>query len=454
MCNASPQQKAVLNSINSYSVTEINNFIKLHGFELNCLIKYGLSAEKLNEIDIELLKRQTTEEQISETALIGAGMHQSKVNEIFGKQDAPVIDEFDPWREEEEVKEPIFTGNPLTEDLIQRTIEKRVSVMDLQDALLNGDLTEGMLKDRCFLDDKMIQRIKDYRIQQMTAIDFEKLPPLKKDRTDFYFLGMPSAGKSCLIASLLSHWMRAGICNPEVTNQRSVEYLRMLGGGFSRGILPLNNPNLFIDYIELTLNFKEESTNWLGKKSIRQYEIPVNILDMAGEKFGKVAERGKEEFHKHKLYLENDNTKALFFVLDYSVDNDGRDAFEQSLALQVVLNNLNDMGILENTDGIYLIVTKSDMFPVPFDQYAEYAKDYVSKYYGSFKNRLEQLESDYGFAMEVMPYSIGDCTFSQLLVDYNPESNKNLRIFPDRLHERILQHTARYKKGLRGLFSN
>jgi hypothetical protein len=85
MCNASPIQIFVLNAINSYSVTEINNFIKLHGFELNCLIKYGLRAEKLNEIDIELLKRQVNEEQISETALIGAGMHQSKVYEIFGK---------------------------------------------------------------------------------------------------------------------------------------------------------------------------------------------------------------------------------------------------------------------------------------------------------------------------------------------------------------------------------
>lgn len=452
MCNASPQQKAVLNSINSYSVTEINNFIKLHGFELNCLIKFGIKAEKLNEIDIELIKKQVEEENISDTALRTAGMNESRVNEVFGIESIIAPIEEDPFLD-------VPPSNPITvtsftETLIQRTIEKRATVLELQDALLNGDITAQLLKDRCFLDDQMIQRISDYRQQQMSAIEFEKLPPLKNDRTDFYFLGMPSAGKSCLIASLLSHWMRKGICNPEVTNQRSVEYLRMLGGGFSRGILPLNNPNLFIDYIELTLSFKETTKSWLGSERQVQYEIPVNILDMAGEKFGRVAEKGREEFNKHKYYLENNNNKALFFVLDYSVDNDGRDAFEQSLALQVVLNNLDDMGILENTDGIYLIVTKADMFPVSFDQYSEYANEYVNKYYGSFKNRLEQLEQTYGFAMEVMPYSIGDCTFGQLLVDYNPDSNKHLKIFPDRLHDRILQHTARYKRGIRGLFSN
>ena len=181
--------------------------------------------------------------------------------------------------------------------------------------------------------------------------------------------------------------MRTGICNPEVSNPRGVKYFRLLAGGFAKGILPRNNPNTFIDYIEVTLNLTETQTTIFGPKT-KKSSIPINILDMAGEKFEKVADEGAQNFTQHKTFLDNTNRKALFFILDYTLDNEGEDAFGQSLSLSVVLNNLIEMGIINKTDSIFLVVTKADMFPVSKEKYQEYANQYIDDYYGSFKQNF------------------------------------------------------------------
>jgi hypothetical protein len=452
MCNANPRQQAVLNNINAHSVHDIEKLLEKHNFELRCLIKYQITPDKLNLINSDVLKEKVHLENMSQIELKEAGMSESNINFIFGNVDSPI--EVENETIDIDFVPPAPSGlSYLAQDLVDRVLQKRITVDTIQDALLNGEITENDLKEYCFLDDTMIERIRSYTPIQMDPIEFKKLPPLREDRTDFYFLGLAGAGKSCLVASLLCYWMRKGICNPEVANPRSVEYFRKLGGGLSRGILPKSTQAAFIDYIELTLNFKEIKKVWFKETEV-SYEIPINLIDMPGEVIARVANGGKSEFNDHKNYFNNSNLKALFFVLDYSMDNEGKEAFEQSLSLQVVLNNLHDMGIFENTTGVYLIVSKSDMFNTSKENYKTYATDYINEYYMSFMTRLNDLEKKYDFAVEVLTYSIGDCTLGQLLVDYDMRTNQNLKIFPEELHARILNHTARYKKGLRGLFSN
>jgi hypothetical protein len=448
MCNATPQQKAILNSINGYSLKEIDDFLRIHRFQLSCLMQYGLSAEKLNSLDLRLLKDKVAEEQITRDRLQQAGFSGDVISSVL---------ENEAWEEEQpKAEEP--KGNPYSPDnsIIDGIIRREVSVKDIQDALLNGEVTTKQLREQCFLTDELIKRIETYQAKQMSPIDFDKLPPIKKDRTDFYFLGLPSAGKTCLIASLISHWMKQGICNPEVNNKRSVEYFRILGGGFSQGILPMSNPNSFIDYIELTLKVTRSEKRFLGLGSSREvvYDIPINLLDMAGEKFRRVADDGRENFDKHRDYLLNDNPKSIFFVLDYSVDKSGGSTFDQSLSLQVVLNSLEEMKILEHTDSIYLVVSKADLFPTSLGQTADYARKYVDESYKGFKNRLLELEARYEFEWDIIPYSIGDCMFGQLLTDHKMENNPQLRQFPEQLNQRIQDVTAKYRSGLSGLFTN
>jgi len=411
-------------------------------------MQYGLSAEKLNSLDLSLLKDKVAEEQITRDRLQQAGFSGDVISSVL---------ENEAWEEEQPIDEGP-KGNPYSPDnpIIDGIIRREVSVKDIQDALLNGEVTTKQLREQCFLSDELIKRIETYQAKQMSPIDFDKLPPIKKDRTDFYFLGLPSAGKTCLIASLISHWMKQGICNPEVNNKRSVEYFRILGGGFSQGILPMSNPNSFIDYIELTLKVTRSEKRFLGLCSSREvvYDIPINLLDMAGEKFRRVADDGRENFDKHRDYLLNDNPKSIFFVLDYSVDKRGGSTFDQSLSLQVVLNSLEEMKILEHTDSIYLVVSKADLFPTSLGQTADYARKYVDESYKGFKNRLLELEARYEFEWDIIPYSIGDCMFGQLLTDYKMENNPQLRQFPEQLNQRIQDVTAKYRSGLSGLFTN
>jgi GTPase SAR1 family protein len=468
MCNATPNQKNVLNSINSYSLSDLHNFLNLHNFEINCFIQYGLNAEKLNSIDLEVMKQRVQQEGITREKLLEAGLTKFRVDEIFGVVKETIecptcnkvfndLNTFEVFKKSCETcgaNTPPPPPPPPTNSLLNRIIERKANVSEIQEALLNNEISVDQLKNECFLTDELIQRIDSYVRKQMSPIEIENLPPLKPDRTDFYFLGMPSAGKSCLIASLLSHWMRMGIASPEIKSNRSVEYFNMLGGQFSKGILPMNNPNAFVDYIELTLNIVEETKTILGRKKKIKYSIPINILDMAGEKFRSVAVGGKEAFDKHKKYLSNKNSKALFFILDYSIDDNGNSTWEQSSNLVVVLKNLADMGILEYTDSIYLIVTKSDMFSVGIADYQIEADKYIQEYYKSFYNELIGLSEDHGFSYEILPYSIGECIFKQLLVDYSSKTNEHLRIFPEELSQRILKLTGRYKGGYRGIFTN
>lgn len=452
MCNATPNQIPILNTINLCSILDIQNFLKLHGFELSCMLRYGINSDKLNALDIDLVKSHVNQEGITQDTLANAGMHRSRIDEIFGIPNPtppPPVDEPEP--------QPIFTQAPnvsIRASLIDRVKRKKISVQEIQLSLLDGDISESDLIDSCELTERMVERIKGYRRHGMDPIEFDALPPLKTDCTDFYFLGLPSAGKSCLIASLLSHWLRSGICSQGVSNPRSIQYFKQLGGGFSKGILPDSTASSFIDYIELTLKLRLTEKTLLGGKREKNYDIPINVLDMAGEKFRQVADMGQEKFQEHKKYLSNNNPKSIFFVLDYSVDNHGESTFEQSFNLQVVLNNLNAMGVLEDTDSIYVVVTKADMFPVSPDKYTEFANNYLNEHYKSFQNTIDDLSKEHGFDYEVLPYSIGPCVFGQLLEEFNPNTNQNLQIYPEILSERIIKTTAKFKKGLGGLFSN
>lgn len=446
-CNPDPNQRTVLTQLNLFAIHDINGLLK-QGITLSCMIKYDIAPEKLNKLDVALLKEKITNEAIDEQTLREAGMSESLISEFF----APVI----PEPPKGPFGDPIDGGGfyPVKDSMIQRIIDRKENVHRIQDYLIEGSISEMRLKHECFLDDQTIERIRNYSMEQMDAIELDKLPPLKNDRTDFYFLGLAGAGKSCLLASLLSYWYTNGIANIQVDNTRGVRYMRILGGGFAEGKLPIGNPNAFIDYIDMSLSVKEKQKDWLGRERIREYDIPINLIDMAGEKFAKVADEGKEAFDRHMHYFNNKNLKALFFVIDYTTDKNTNNAFNQGFSLQVVLQNLQNMGILEETTGIYVVVSKADQFGVGFDEYASFAEKYVQENYSAFYNTIKQLETKYDFGVEVLPYSIGDCMFGQLITDFNPQTNRNLQHFPEMMHKRVIQHTARFRKGAGGFFTN
>ena len=448
MCNTTdPRHIFILENISTFSLNDLTSFIRNQGLELSCLLKFEIPAELLNNLPLELLISQINKEDISKDRLSAAGMNQTLLKAIFDEKEDSDGDDVDG---DDVDGDDGGDDGVLNTEIISRINKRQITVIDIQRALINNDITGSDLITFCGLDAKMIKRIEEFSAPEvMPPVSISELPALNANCTDFYFLGLPAAGKSCLIASLLTHWMRTGICNPEVSNPRGVKYFKTLAGGFSKGILPRSNPNTFIDYIAITLNIEESPSGLAGFFSSRKrkYKIPINLLDMAGEKFEKVADDGSESFRDHKEYLNNDNNKALFFILDYTLDNDGEDAFTQALSLSIVLNNLKDMGILAKTDSIFLILTKADMFPVPKEKYQEYANNYIREYYDSFRKSLDGIKDDFGVEYEIIPYSIGAPIFGELLEDYNPNTNDNLKMYPSILGYKIQALTARYRRG-------
>lgn len=453
MCNPTREHKVILNRINTYDLNAIHDFIKKHKVQLSCLIEYGISSEKLCRIDEDLLRQLINEENVSSDRLRDAGMPQSQIDHLYGSDKKGGKD---PDGEEDEG--PLFPPPEPTKlhPVLQRIQDGKANVLEIQSALEEEEITIGQLRDRCGLSNDMIRRIQNFSFTEMSFININDLPPIQKDRTDFYFLGLKGSGKSCMIASLLAYWHREGLGSINVNNQRSIEYQNILGGGFSDGILPGRTTNDFIDYIEYTLHIKKTTKKFLRGEITKNYEIPINILDMAGEKFEAIAAGGGgKQFTEHKEYLLNDNLKTIFFVIDYSADNySNGSSWRQPTSLEIVLNTLDKMGILSKTESIYVVVTKADMFQVALSDYAKEALEYTKENYKAFMNTLIRLEKQHGFEWSVIPYSIGKCSFGQLLNDYNHRTNENLKIYPALLSDKIIEGAAKYSTDGWGWLTN
>ena len=120
----------------------------------------------------------------------------------------------------------------------------------------------------------------------------------------------------------------------------------------------------------------------------------------------------------------------------------------QSNKLQAVLALLDQYGTLQYTDGIYIVVTKSDLFPYGVNQ-KEYAKNFVLDNFKGLITNCKNLQEKYRnrFKLIVYPYTIGDVRFQNMLVNINPES-------PQMVVKDILEHSfMTTNSGIKKLFS-
>lgn len=78
----------------------------------------------------------------------------------------------------------------------------------------------------------------------------------------------------------------------------------------------------------------------------------------------------------------------MFFVVEYNGHNriwDDNSNLNMSDYLDRCLNYLNDLRIISSSvNGIYVLVTKSDMIPCEYKDQAVEAQRYVEKYFNGF----------------------------------------------------------------------
>ncbi len=294
-----------------------------------------------------------------------------------------------------------------------------IHVRDIRN-LINSDsiTTDELIKESKLLDKDILEKIKSYKDLDIDYNDWKDLPPLQKNRTDLYFFGQPGSGKTCILASLFYYAHQKGLIKDNQSNREGSKYRDTLINGVKKGILAEGTPTDGINYIPLDL------TNPTNKRI-----HPLNFIEMSGEKFVNAYKKGikKDNIGANK-YLKNNIRKLLFFVLDYlSFIKDEKSILSQDSMLQNVLTLLSNDNTLDKTDTIYLILSKSDMFPKGENQ-LDFAQEFVDMKLKNLKNNLKiiQKEHNNNFKIILFPYSLGEIKFRGLLTNFDVTSPKNL----------------------------
>ena len=293
---------------------------------------------------------------------------------------------------------------------------------------ITADDLKGKIKDSCgrVRDDVLLSWDKKPK-----DLDMGKTPTnIPVGSTEVYFWGVPGSGKTCAMAAILSQAIRMGCFAPR----------RGAGLGYMNGLssvfvaepdkpavcLPPASDVDTTQYLPLTLN--EVIPGKKGRDIIKQHNL--SVIEISGEIFecfsdeveGKPfkSDQHKVTYEQLKSYLNGrENPKYHFFILDSKPMKDS----EQMRYLQNAALFFKDEGIFNSTtQGISLIVTKSDVLSSDRDMWADCAVDAASKYFSSLVNQLKVIVGDpkeggLGISdgsLNVIPLSIGEVFFQSL----------------------------------------
>jgi hypothetical protein len=180
----------------------------------------------------------------------------------------------------------------------------------------------------------------------------------------------------------------------------------------------------------------------------------LNLYDMSGEFVNKTYKTGKGPGTLFNAgHINNSNRKLLFFVVDYELNNDSKIADEgtQSDKLLFALTLLEGEGILEKCDGIYLLVSKADKFPIAkndgspayYNALRAHTREFLESEFKTFVNTCKKMRERYRdqFNVTVYPYSIGEVRFGDVLWTRNDRA-------PEFIVDMVLNHAMYKKEGL------
>ena len=315
-------------------------------------------------------------------------------------------------------------------------------VQTIRNLILEGKVSEQQLLKHTSLNEELINKIINYNKRSTDFQSWQDLPPLQLNRTDLYFFGQPGSGKSCILASIFNFCDKHGMIINNTSNHEGTKYMNQLKDEISFGILPDSTAAEGVNYIPIELRN-------LNDKKLKH---PLNFIEMSGELFDQAYEGGISGNNlAAKNYLNNNNQKLIFFVLDYDMHQkslSGANGPTQSSKMQAILALLDAMGTLKKTDGIYIVLSKSDLFPKGIDR-NQHALDFMNNNYKSFMENCKDLKEKYReqFKVIIYPFSIGEVKYQNLLTTFDETS-------PSFICNAIMQHTFAAKKSFLGKLFN
>ena len=298
-------------------------------------------------------------------------------------------------------------------ELIERVITKKVSADEIK-VNINGNKFSFEDLVTAGISTKTINSLKHYcssdRVIKFTNVS--DLPQMESGRTDIYFVGMPSSGKSTILSGMLNVAHKKGISMPDTYCIAGNQYQTRLITDLNKGVLP--NATASGSYNYIALSYKDGT----GLKH------PFNIVEVPGELYKNMIEN--PNVSELLTYINNGNKKILIFVIDSLAHDTGYSSSanqdDQSLVYVNILNMFMRGGILEKTDAIYLVVNKFDAIKetrYPFDNRPdeEVALDFLlSEFKGLTENCKDAKDSiNNQFVIRVLPFSIGGISYVSII---------------------------------------
>lgn len=383
--------------------------------DLDAESKKALKLKFCNSFNATELFEFVKSQEISLNELRDANLKEQLYNVVFEMMSRP-----DPVEDRKNKLKDVLNGNANAFEIRTEINNKIFTFDELKTAGLKDDVINS-LKHFCDKENHMIY----YEIKD--------LPPMENDRMDVLFIGMPTSGKSTMLAGISSVADQSGIRIPETKNIAGSKYQNKLIYDLDAGVLPEGTAMGSYNYIPLAFKNKEN-----GNKH------PFNIIEVPGENYVKMNEDG--EANEFLNYLEKTaNQKILIFVIDAVKKG------KQGLVYVNILNMFKSRGILNKTDAIYLIVNKFDLLKdqeYKNDNRADelIAYDYLKEnYLGLINNCIDARdEGNKKFKIKIMPYSIGRISHCYILNNFNKQYSNTL--LNHLMHDSFIVSTNKWAK--------
>ena len=190
--------------------------------------------------------------------------------------------------------------------------------------------------------------------------DDNDLPQSKDDIpsnfTDVFFWGVPSSGKSCALAAILSTINRKYL-KDLLPKQFGQVYRESLEEIFTDGtvLLPAPTPTQKTRYMPFRLKRDDEKDKY---RNIAFFELSGEIFKCFDYK--KEDAEAMDAFKSLQLLLDSKNKKVHFFFVDYVQTIQKREKQAKYLKSAAAYFNNNSDILTDKTVAVYVVVTKAD----------------------------------------------------------------------------------------------
>lgn len=293
---------------------------------------------------------------------------------------------------------------------------------------------------------------------------------INRESTEIYFWGIPSSGKTCALGAILSVAQNGDIARSMTldTECQGYEYLNLLPQCFDLTktvtILPEGTPPDCSYEMGFDLEDQDRKTH------------PITCIDFAGEMIRTIYRKhagkslsdteqraltdftnllgGKDENGK-PIGNRTNNRKIHFFVVEYGAEQREYDGLPQKNLLASAVSYIDEIGVFkDNTDAIYLIVTKVDKIKASSDEdrnkkLAKYVRTNYSTYFGN----LEKVCAKYrinGGDVPVIPFSLGTVCLQDMCKIDAKYANEVVKIILKRSHSYSTGKKGWFEKTFRG----